>query len=142
MGFGHRYAPGTSAESYVVTAPFEDNMLSTDPGMFAYMKDQALAHPELALGGPSLRWLHEALSETRELDRMASPATPTITFLGGNERIVDPTRVVARMERWPNGRLEMIDGAEHEVMMETPAIQARVFDQMAAFFAEHAAVPA
>lgn len=139
MGFGHRYAPGTNSSSYVVTAPFEDNMLTTDADMFAYMKDQIIAHPEMALGGPSLRWLHEALLETRELDRMPSPATPTITFLGSNERIVDPSRVTARMDRWSNGHLEVVDGAEHEVLMEGAAVQSRIFDQMAAFFADHAA---
>ncbi|MDU8927505.1 alpha/beta hydrolase [Alisedimentitalea sp. MJ-SS2] len=142
MGLGHAYAPGTGAQNYVVTAPFEDNMLTTDPEMWEYMKRQVETHPELLLGGPSLRWLHEALSECRELDRMASPPHPTITFLGTNERIVDATRIHSRMTRWPNGQLEMIDPGEHEVLMDTQATQDRIFDTMVAFFdnppAEHA----
>ena len=135
LGLGHAYAPGTSAENYVVTAPFEDNTLTTDPDMWQYMKDQVVAHPELLLGGPSLRWLHEALSECRELDGMASPPHPVITFLGNNERIVHTPRIHSRMARWPNGRLEIIAPGEHEVLMDTPATQNAILDSMAAFFA-------
>ncbi|MDQ2091090.1 alpha/beta fold hydrolase [Marimonas arenosa] len=136
LGLGHVYAPGTGAIGYVATAPFEDNLLTRDPGMWQYMKDHLEAHPELLLGGPSLRWLHEALRECRELDRMPSPAHPAITFLGTNERIVDAGRIHSRMARWPDGRLELIDAGEHEVLMDTPETQARILDTMQAFFAE------
>lgn len=134
MGQGNRYAPGTNSESYLLSDPFEDNMLTTDRDMWEYMKAQIVAHPELQLGGPSLRWLHEALRECRELARMASPAVPAITFLGANERIVDTARIHDRMARWPNGRLEMIDPGEHEVLMESPATQSRILDTMLTFF--------
>ncbi|UYV37771.1 alpha/beta hydrolase [Rhodobacteraceae bacterium D3-12] len=134
MGRGHAYAPGTNADNYVATSPFDDNMLTTDQGMWDYMKAQIDAHPELLLGGPSLRWLHEALRECRALDRMDSPACPTITFLGSNERIVDTARIHSRMARWPGGQLEMVDPGEHEVMMEGPAARTRLHDRMQAFF--------
>ncbi|WP_372610995.1 alpha/beta fold hydrolase [Aquicoccus sp.] len=138
FGFGHLNAPGTGGDSYVMTAPFEDNVLTTDPEMFTYMQDQGHAHPELLLGGPSLRWLHEALTECRALDRMPSPHHPAITFLGSNERIVETDRVTSRMARWPNGTLEMIEGGEHEVLMEGPETRAHIFDRMCRFFADHA----
>jgi lysophospholipase len=134
MGLGHAFAPGTGSDSYVCTAPFEANVLTTDRPMWDYMKAQLDAHPELLLGGPSLRWLHEALRECRELDRLASPPQPAITFLGVNERIVDTGRIHNRMARWPNGRLEMIDPGEHEVLMEGPETQAHILDMMLAFF--------
>lgn len=134
MGMGHAYAPGTGSSSYVSTAPFEDNMLTTDRAMWDYMKAQIDAHPELLLGGPSLRWLHEALRECRALDRMPSPPQPAIVFLGVNERIVDTSRIHSRMDRWPGGRLEMIDPGEHEVLMEGPETQKRLLDMMQAYF--------
>ena len=138
LGLGHHYAPGTGSESYVDAAPFEDNMLTTDPDMWRYMKDQVSAHPEFLLGGPSLRWLHEALSECRQLDSMPSPRTPALTFLGENERIVDPSRIHSRMSRWSNGQLEIIDPGEHEVLMDSPETQSALFDSATAFFAEYA----
>lgn len=128
VGQGHRYAPGTSAASYVVAAEFAGNVLTTDPGMYDFMKAQIAAHPELALGGPSLHWLHEALHETRALRRRASPPVPALTVLGSLERVVEPRMVHERMARWPGGRLELIEGAEHEAMMETSAIRARFYD--------------
>ena len=134
MGQGHAFAPGTNAESYVSTAPFEDNLLTTDRAMWDYMKAQVDAHPELLLGGPSLQWLHEALRECRALDRLPSPPQPAIVFLGANERIVDSTRIHSRMARWPGGRLEMVDPGEHEVLMEDPETQKRLIDMMLAYF--------
>ncbi|MDE3080122.1 MAG: alpha/beta hydrolase [Paracoccaceae bacterium] len=137
LGFGHRYAPTTGPNSYVATAAFDDNVLTTDPAMWAYMKAQVSEVPALALGGPSLTWLHEAMIECRTLAAMAAPAYPVVTQLGTRERVVDPRPVHARMADWPGGRLDMIEGAEHEIMMETPSRRAAFFDAAAALFAAH-----
>lgn len=135
--FGHRYSPGTVPDTYVSIAPFEDNLLTTDTDMYAYMQNQLSAHPGLALGGPSLSWLYAALTETRKLRARPSPDIPTLTYLGSNERIIDTASVHARMSRWPSGKLQMVNGAEHEVLMETPDIRKRVYDESAAFFTAH-----
>ncbi|MFC2968137.1 alpha/beta fold hydrolase [Acidimangrovimonas pyrenivorans] len=137
LGFGHRYAPGTGPVTYVAEAPFEDNTLTTDAAMWEMMRTQVTTHPELSLGGPSLNWLHEALAECRALVAAPAPATPVITFLGGNERIVDVPSVERRMASWPAGTLERVAGAEHEIMMEGPDTRARFFDAAAAHFAAH-----
>lgn len=137
MGLGHKYAPGTGADSYVVTAPFENNLLTTDPEMYRYMQDQAAAHPQLPLGGPSMHWLFQALTETRDLQAMPMPKVPTITYLGSNERIVDSVTVIRLMGKWPGGQLEMVEGAEHEVLMEKPRTRKLAFDGMTQLFCQH-----
>lgn len=137
IGMGHRLTPGSVAQSYVAVAPFEDNMLTTDADMYAYMQRQLEAHPELALGGPSLRWLFAALSEIRALHKLPPPRQPGLTFLGSLERIVVSDAVKRYMDRWPNGTLRMIEAAEHEVMMETPEIRQMIFDEADALFSEH-----
>ncbi|MDF0600377.1 alpha/beta hydrolase [Psychromarinibacter sp. C21-152] len=134
MGFGHRYVPGTAPETYVEGAPFEDNVLTTDREMFDYMLRQVSEHPDLALGGPSLHWLFEALMETRALARRPAPEVPCLTWLGGNERVVDTDPIHARMAGWPGGRLELVDRAEHEVLMERPEVRDRVMAETAGFF--------
>lgn len=134
IGLGHVFTPGTKPESYVASEPFEDNLLTRDRDMWDYMQRQVLAVPELQLGGPSLNWLHEALAETRELSRRPSPAQPCLTFLGTNERIVDPTRITSRMEKWPGGQLVQITDGEHEILMEDETTRRRVTDQICAFF--------
>lgn len=134
LGLGTRLPPNASPDNYVQVQPFEGNFLTTDPDMYAMMQRQLAAYPDLGLGGPSLHWLREALSECRQLAARPSPDLPCCCFLGGNERIVDSGAIHARMAAWPNAALELIDGAEHEVLMETPATRARVFDRLAALF--------
>ena len=141
LGLGQMRAPETKRPPYVQIAPFAGNMLTTDRDMFDWMRGHLEAVPDLALGGPSLRWVFQALAEMRGLAARPAPALPCVTFLGSNERIVDPQRIRDRMAAWPGGRLEMVPGAEHEVLMETPATRARVFDAMVAHFDAHRAAP-
>ncbi|SNR55820.1 alpha/beta fold hydrolase [Puniceibacterium sediminis] len=132
IGLGHVYAPGTKPTSYVTSEPFKGNLLTSDAEMYAYMRGQLAANPQLALGGPSMRWLHQALQECRVLNRRPSPDLPCLTLVGTNERIVDVPRIHDRMARWPQGTLEIVEGGEHEVLMEGPAIRARVMPKILA----------
>ena len=135
-GLGNVIAPGTSQTHYVLASPFEDNTLTRDPAMWAMMRDQLKAHPELALGGPSVTWLRKALDDTNALAARPSPDIPCITFMGDNERIVHVPRVHERMNNWPGSTLHIIKNAEHEVMMEDAASRAWLFDTMAEAFAK------
>ncbi|MCR8826308.1 alpha/beta fold hydrolase [Pseudosulfitobacter koreensis] len=134
LGHGHRLPPGTKLTSYVMSDPFEDNLLTRDREMWDMMVDQLNAHPDLSLGGPSLTWLREALSETEALSRMQAPDLPCIAFMGTNERIVHTDRVIRRMDSWPKGDLVMVEDGEHEVMMEGPAKRGPIFDRMVKTF--------
>lgn len=134
FGQGNRLMLSTRPDNYVTYQPFDDNTLTTDPAMYKMMQDQLSQYPALGLGGPSLRWMREALSETTHLANRPSPDLPCVTFLGTNERIVDRDAVRARMAKWPRGLLDEVDTAEHEVLMETVAIRQRVFDRMERLF--------
>ncbi|MEX0308621.1 MAG: alpha/beta fold hydrolase [Tateyamaria sp.] len=138
IGQGHRLPPGTIIDSYVLTADFDDNLLTTDIEMFDMMRDQLGAHPDLALGGPSFVWLREALQETLALSRMPAPNLPCDTFLGTNERIVHVGRIQQRMDSWEDGHLHMIQNGEHEVLMEDARARAGIFDTLAHRFADAA----
>lgn len=134
IGKGHGLPPGTTTEPYVLAAPFEDNMLTTDRAMHDMMRDQIAAHPELALGGPSYVWLREAFAETLHLSERAAPNMPAVTWLGSNERIVGVPRIHERMDNWIGGRLEIVEGGEHEVLLETEALRTQVLDGVAKLF--------
>ena len=126
--------PGTGRETYVMSAPFEDNQLTTDPQMYAMMRAQVVAHPELALGGPTIGWLGEALHEIAALQRAAPRPLPVLTLVGGHERIVDVDAARARMDRWPDGSFAVMPGAEHEILMETPERRDDAVAQACALF--------
>lgn len=132
--FSQLLTPGTALETYVRVAAYEDNQLTTDPEMFAHMQAQLNAHPELALGGPSLHWVNEALRECRRLSRMPSPSQNAEIYLGTNERIVDVEAVHDRAARWQNATLHLVEGGEHEILMELPETRARVIASADALF--------
>lgn len=134
IGLGHLYAPGTGPKNYVEVQPFDGNTLTRDPEMYGYMQAQLADRPELGIGGPSFHWVHEALAECRTLARRPAPKLPCLTFLGTEEKIVDPSRIRDRMAHWIGGALRMVDGAEHEVLMERPGIRHAITAEVADFF--------
>ena len=139
LGFGQVLAPGQQAETYVLRATAADNTLTSDAENFAMLQMQLKAHPDLALGGPSLHWLNESLREMRVLSQKPAPNVRSVTFLGSEETIVDPGRINDRMTSWSNGTLVLLDGGRHEVLMEEKTIRDRVFDGAVALFRETAA---
>ena len=134
LGLANRYAPSTSAETYLLQVPFEGNVLTTDRAMWDYMRRQVAEVPDLALGGPSIGWLTTALHECAALALLPAPKVPAICALGTAEKVVDVPPVHLRMAGWANGQLDLYPGAEHEIMMEGPAVRQRFFDRAAALF--------
>ncbi len=134
IGQGERYAPGTQRESYVATTAFEGNTLTTDPEHFAYMQAQARHDSRLALGGPSLHWLHEALEECRALSSITLPAVPAIAAVGSEESIVDKAAVQALASRWPECEFRCFEGAQHELLMERADVRDTFIGAMADLF--------
>ena len=137
LGQSHRLVPTTTIEQYVQVSPFEDNTLTSDAEMYAFMQMQMEAQPDLVLGGPTVQWLRAAMQECRSLAANASPDLPCLTFLGDREQIVCTEAVHARMARWPKGRLDLVAEAQHEILIERPHIRTRVYDSIAGHFATH-----
>ncbi|MGR3662400.1 MAG: alpha/beta hydrolase [Paracoccaceae bacterium] len=135
---GHWPVPGAKSESYVLRQPFQNNALTTDPDMYAYMQRHVSEVAALQLSAPSIRWLFTAMLETRALQKMAPPTIPALTHLGTNERIVLQSVIHEIMDKWQNGRLKIVEGAEHEIMIEKPAIRTAFFDEADALFIENA----
>ncbi len=134
VGQGQRYAPGTNEATYVNAFPFFGNVLTSDPKTYAWMQSQVAAQPGLALGGPSLRWLDEAMHECKALAALPAPDLPALCFLGAEEKVVDPAPIYARMAAWPNGKLEVLANAEHEIMMEQPAARQHFYEAATQLF--------
>ncbi|WP_096785251.1 alpha/beta hydrolase [Rhodobacter sp. CZR27] len=130
----HRYVPGTGTRSYVLATAFETNVLTRDREMFDWMQNQLAEVPELGLAGPSLRWLEAAFAETRRLAALPSPDVPALCVAGSAEKVVDLIAMERRMLAWPRGTLQIVPGAEHEVMMDRPEVRRGFFDAAADLF--------
>lgn len=118
LGMGKSFAATTGPYKVM---EFDDNPLTTDRAQFDYMARQLARHPELRLGGPSNMWLRAALAELDQLMALPAPDVATLTLSAGREKIVVNAAIEARMARWPKGQHRVIDGAEHELLFETPA---------------------
>ncbi|MGV6840206.1 MAG: alpha/beta hydrolase [Planktomarina sp.] len=129
-----KVAPGTTETAYLEVDPYETNPLTRHEPTHTYMRAQVRKVTDLATGGPSIAWVGEALREMRRLAAMPAPNVPALTFVGTAERIVDPKRIGAKMVQWPGGRMESIQGAKHEIMMEIPSTTQQFYDQTFEFF--------
>jgi len=136
--FDTLYAPGTGPMTYVLDVPFPINAMTRDAGQYDYMRAQALAHPYMALGGPSFGWVRAAMAECHTLHPLPSPALPCLCVMGGSERIVDTAPIHERMRAWPAGRLVVVPGAEHEILMERPIPRAAFIADCVALFSASA----
>jgi len=139
LGLDKTFAPTTGPAAPMV---FDGNPLTHDRCQFDYMEGQVGIHPELALGGPSITWVHAALEESGALLEMAPLDIPILTTLGTEEDIVEPAAIHERMANWPNGRLEIVQGARHEVLMETPDLRTPCIDAIANWFNRHSGAAA
>jgi lysophospholipase len=134
LGFGASFAPGGGSSS-ITAMPFDGNVLTSDPARYARAYSVVAAAPNLALGWPTVGWIHAAF---RLMKRFADPDyprntnTPLLVIAAGDDEVTD-TRAAERFAaRLRAGRLIVIDGAKHEIMMERDALRDRfwaAFDQ-------------
>ena len=79
------------------------------------------ADASVGLGWPTVGWMHAAfrlMSRFEDPDFPRAIMTPALVIASGADRVTD-TRACERFsERLRAGRLIVIDGAEHEIMME------------------------
>jgi lysophospholipase len=134
LNMDRKRAPGTKSETYMMVQNFEGNTLTRDADMYAYMRAQVAAEPDLGLGGPSTRWVCESIAENSDIEALDSPDVPVLCFLGLDEAIVNTDAVRARMARWPRGELVEVPKAQHEIPMEVPQTRKTFFDRSCALF--------
>jgi len=120
LGLGGAFAPGGGSAS-VGAGAFAGNPLTSDPVRFARMAGVEAADPSIGLGWPTVGWIHSAFRLMRRFEDPDFPrmtTVPTLVIAAGLDRVTD-TRASERFsERLRAGRLIVIDGAAHEIMME------------------------
>ncbi len=133
LGLGKKTIIGQPKGFYLTRAAFEGNNLTHDRGHWDYMRAQIEKHPDLALGSPSFNWLKGALNEFKYFDSIDMPATKTLMFVGSDESVISPKAIHKQSQRFANGTLIEINGARHEVWMETPERQAQSWNAIDSF---------
>ncbi len=122
---------------YVQKCDFDKNTLTNDAEHFDWMRKHLERVSDLALGPPTIGWLDEAIRETRELAAAPHPEQPVLYLLGSEEEIVAPEAIRSAAARGANAQLVEIEGAKHEVFMETADRRAEMWGAVDGFLAKH-----
>jgi lysophospholipase len=119
------------------SVPFEANLVTHDPERYERMLALYRAHPEVALGEPTWRWLMYAIELRDRLVRPGAPERiqcPVACVAAGDDRIVNSRAIARFVARLPRGSYREVPAAFHEIFMERDVHRAvlwRVFDELA-----------
>lgn len=128
-------APGSGGLApYLLQQGFSDNLLTGDGLAWGRVVAEAVAWPDLTIGGVTYHWLSEALDECQRLAGLPALPLPVLAGLGARERIVSPEAIRLRIAGWPGGQLLELPDCRHEPMMERPAIRDAFLSAMIGHF--------
>ncbi|MCA0031572.1 MULTISPECIES: alpha/beta hydrolase [unclassified Mesorhizobium] len=103
------------------TLPFEANKVTSDPQRYRRNTRIYEEYPQLALGGPTIRWLQAAAKASEAIsdpDFMARIQVPLLIIAAGADQVVSTRAVEAYARNLRLGSILMIDGAKHEILQE------------------------
>ena len=121
IGLGGMYSPGGGRGEPIAAGPFEGNPLTSDPVRFARIASTVQADPHVGVGWPTVGWVHSAFRLMRAFEDPNYPReilTPALVIAAGADRVTETPaceRFVARMRA---GRLIVVEGAQHELLIE------------------------
>ncbi|MFC0445502.1 alpha/beta fold hydrolase [Pseudidiomarina halophila] len=128
------YFPGTG--DYAET-PFKDNELSHSLARYQTFRRHYRQHPEVQLGGPTFRWIAEALSAARRaIGEAGDIHIPVLVVQAGGDRVVDgqAQREFVCALSHPHSELMVVPDARHEIFIETNTYRKPVVNRMLAWF--------
>ena len=120
LGLGDRYIPAGGATA-VNTAPFAGNELTSDPDRYQRANAIIDVAPNLALGSPTIGWIHAAARAIREIateDFAFGIKIPTLVISAGSDTVVSNPAIEQFVAAMRIGSNLVIPGARHELMME------------------------
>lgn len=122
-----------------VEVPFAQNELSHSLARYQTFRQLYQEHPEVQLGGPSFRWVSQALSASRRaIDEAGDIHIPLLVLQAGGDSVVDPrgqAEFVCALSH-PQSRLVTIAEARHELFIETDAYRQPTLEQTLTWFQE------
>ena len=115
---------------------FDGNVLTSDARRFARNAEILAAHPELAVGRPTARWLDEvlrAMGRVTRQEHLTRIRIPTLLLCPTADALVPRGAVGALARIFRAGRLIEIDGARHELFQEADRYRAQALAAIEAF---------
>lgn len=138
-GQGKSYIFGRGPEIY--SQQYDNNPLTSSQDRFIYNLRLLEENPQLALGSPSFKWLHESYRWTRKIRNLSledsNEAIPILLLQAEDERVVVNAAQQQFQRNNPSCYIRVIAGARHELLMEADIIRDKVLDIIKEFVSKH-----
>ncbi len=135
LGMGARFVPG-GGDIDPGDETFDQNAVTSDHRRFERYKSYIGHEPKLALGAPTLGWLSAAFRTMKEMsspERLRKIRCPVLILSAGADTIADSTTHEPVAKGIPQGRFLSVEGAKHEILMETDSIRAQFWEEFDRF---------
>jgi lysophospholipase len=135
LGLRRLFVPGGNGKS-LVEKPFAGNVLTGDERRFARAADVIRQAPAVAIGDPTIGWVHAAY---RLMTRLSAPGyaerirTPVLILAAGDEKLVSTPAIERFARRLKTAACIVVPDARHEIMMERAEVRARFWAAFDAF---------
>lgn len=132
---------GFSSQPYRAT-PFENNPYTSSNIRYQRFRDAYQQHPQIQLGGPSWQWLQQACDVAEALPAVAKNIrTPVLIMQAGADSIVTAAAQQQFCQQLGSacegGRVEVIEGAQHELLIEADQYRLPTLSAIDAFYHKH-----
>jgi len=135
FGFRRSFIPGGDGTS-VLLQPFSGNLLTGDPQRHARNAEAAAAIGSTAIGDPTVGWVRAAF---KVMEAFAEPRypleirTPTLIVAAGVDGVCSTPVIERFAARMKAGRVIVIPGARHEILMERDFVREEFWAAFDAF---------
>ena len=136
LGLLDRWPPlGDMRTPYALSNP-QQNVLTQDEEVWAWLGVMARDHPDVALAMPTIGWFNAAEREMRRVRSALGLPVPVLCVLGQDESVVDADQIRITAARIGAELVEVPDG-RHEVLIESPPARAAAWQAIDDFLMRH-----
>jgi len=146
LGLGSHYAPTQGDYSPAKALYTPANRLTTDPKRFAMTHQFIALNPDLALGGATYGWLDATFRSIKALTlalkiQAKSLSLPILILSTPQDRVVCAGNHEGLAQALPRAEIHHYPDGQHELMMESDGIRARIWRDLDVFIAKIMASP-
>jgi lysophospholipase len=135
LGLSRSYVPGGGATS-IATKPFAGNRLTSDPARYARNAAAAAAVGPGAIGDPTVGWLNAAFNLMASFEEPRAPIEirlPTLVVAAAADPVCSTPAIERFGARLKAGRVIVLAGSRHEILMEADVIRDQFWAAFDAF---------
>jgi lysophospholipase len=134
-GLSGSFVPGVRARAGLF-GTFANNLLTSDEARYQTVLDYLRAEPRLALGAPTIGWVHAAfvaMARLHDNDYPLRMTTPVLAVNPGYDRVVEPRATDRLIARLRASRVVAVPHSRHEILIERDVFRQQFWAAFDAF---------